>query len=129
MVVKLAPLATITGRVVDADGNPIAGARVRPDVLRTEISALSFPQVVTGDDGRFRVPDVPAGCDYGLSFEAIARTNRRRYALPLQGGSQARRDNRRRRIQIQVGSGIRLTRYQHVPAARLTRLERRPELP
>ena len=32
-VVTLEPLATITGRVVDADGNPVSGATIRPDLL------------------------------------------------------------------------------------------------
>jgi beta-lactamase regulating signal transducer with metallopeptidase domain len=79
VVVKLAPLAAITGRVVDDDGNPIPGVRIRPDVLPHGDFGLSFQPVVTGADGRFRVSDVPAGCDYGLSIEASARTNQSRY--------------------------------------------------
>jgi beta-lactamase regulating signal transducer with metallopeptidase domain len=79
VVVKLAPLAAITGRVVDDDGNPIPGVRIRPDVLPHGDFGLSLPPVVTGADGRFRVSDAPAGCDYGLSIEASAPTNRSRY--------------------------------------------------
>src|SRR5262249_14610391 len=33
VVVTLEPLATITGRVVDADGNPVSGATIRPALL------------------------------------------------------------------------------------------------
>ncbi len=72
VAVKLAPLATITGRVVDADGNPVAGAWIRPDVLPHGDFGLSFSPVLTDADGRFRVPDVPAGCAYGLGIETSA---------------------------------------------------------
>ena len=62
VVVKLAPLATIRGRVVDAEGNPVAGATIRPDVLPHGDFGLSLAQVVTGADGRF----VIAGCSCRL---------------------------------------------------------------
>jgi beta-lactamase regulating signal transducer with metallopeptidase domain len=69
VVAKLAALASITGRVVDADDNPIAGANVRPDVLPHGDFGLSLPQIITDADGRFRVTDVPTGCDYGLAID------------------------------------------------------------
>jgi protocatechuate 3,4-dioxygenase beta subunit len=79
VVVKLAPLATISGRVLDADGNPIAGATIRPDVLPSGDFGMHLPQVVSGADGRFRVSDVPTGCDYGLAVETNAAIERRKF--------------------------------------------------
>ena len=81
VVIRLAPLATITGRVVDADGSPIPGATIRPDVLPGGDFALNLPQVVTDSDGRFRVPAVPTGCDYGLAAETNASIMGRRFAF------------------------------------------------
>src|SRR5262249_55423947 len=66
VVVTLEPLAALAGRVADADGNPVAGATVRPDVLPSGDFGLSLPQVATGEDGRFRVPDIPVGCSYAV---------------------------------------------------------------
>ncbi len=106
VAVKLAPLATITGRVVDADGNPIAGARIRPDVLPHGDFGLSLSPVVTDADGRFRVPDVPTGCAYGLGIETSAAIKGSAVRLPFQGRGQARRNNRHRRIHIQVGRAL-----------------------
>src|SRR5262249_35224001 len=63
-VVRLEPLATLEGRVADADGGPVAGATVRADVQPNGDFGLSLPQVATGEDGHFRVPDVPTGCSY-----------------------------------------------------------------
>ena len=102
VVVTLAPLATITGRVVDADGNPVPGATVRPDLQPGGDFTLHLPEVASDRDGRFVVPNVPTGCDYGLAVEgwdhdqgAAARIRR--------GQRPARRDDRRRRHQVQEG--------------------------
>ena len=81
VVVKLAPLAAITGRVVDGDGNPVAGASVRPDVLPGGDYALSLGQVATDSDGRFRILGIPTGCDYPLAVETSAPLKERRFAF------------------------------------------------
>jgi hypothetical protein len=80
VVVKLAPLAAITGRVVDSDGNPVVGARVRPDVLPSGDFSLHLAEVMTTSDGRFRVPDAPTGCDYGLAVETNGSIKGRMFA-------------------------------------------------
>ena len=61
VVVTLEPLATIVGRVADADGNPVSGATVRARSLPFGSNGPSLLTVATGKDGRFHVPDVPAG--------------------------------------------------------------------
>jgi len=81
VLVTLAPLATITGRVADADGNPVPGARVRPALLPAGDFSLSLPQVTTDQEGRFRVPDVPTGCDYALAVESLEAIKKRRFAF------------------------------------------------
>jgi len=53
---------SITGRVTDADGNPIAQATVR--VIELQRAAR------TGDDGRYAIPQVSRGI-YSVSFSAI----------------------------------------------------------
>lgn len=52
----------VTGRVVDAQGNPVSGASV--SLAGTEYGTL------TGDDGRFRIADVPPG-DYTVRVQVI----------------------------------------------------------
>ena len=47
VVVELEPLATITGRVVDADGNPVPGATIRPDLIPGGDFSLEPRQVAT----------------------------------------------------------------------------------
>jgi beta-lactamase regulating signal transducer with metallopeptidase domain/protocatechuate 3,4-dioxygenase beta subunit len=64
--VRLEPLATITGRVVDPDGQPVAVATIRPDLLPGGDFGESLRGAVTDNDGRFRVDNVPVGCDYSL---------------------------------------------------------------
>jgi hypothetical protein len=81
VVVTLEPLAVLTGRVADADGIPVPGATVRTDVLPHGDFGLSLPQVATDEDGRFRVPDVPTGCNYALAVESIEAIKRRRHAF------------------------------------------------
>ncbi|MHB1555873.1 MAG: carboxypeptidase-like regulatory domain-containing protein [Isosphaeraceae bacterium] len=51
LVIRLGPGRTIRGRVVDATGRPIAGARIMPEIHgRTDLSAL---RAETDADGRF----------------------------------------------------------------------------
>jgi beta-lactamase regulating signal transducer with metallopeptidase domain/protocatechuate 3,4-dioxygenase beta subunit len=66
VVVTLEPLAAMTGRVVDAEGRPVQGASVRPDLLPSGDFSTSLPEVTTDEQGRFQVPNMPTGCDYAL---------------------------------------------------------------
>ncbi|SIO61105.1 Signal transducer regulating beta-lactamase production, contains metallopeptidase domain [Singulisphaera sp. GP187] len=82
VVVKLEPSATITGRIVDPDGNPVSGAIIRPGLKPGGDFSLRLPQIACGNDGRFTVPNVPTGCDYSLVAESWAKiTQERRFAF------------------------------------------------
>ena len=81
VVVTLEPSATITGRIVDADGNPVSGATIRPGLKPGGDFSLSLPQVASGSDGRFTVPNVPTGCDYSLVAESGAKITQRRVRI------------------------------------------------
>ena len=72
VVVTLEPTATITGRILDADGNPVSGATIRTAPQPLGDFSINLPQVASDKDGRFTVPDVPTGCDYSLAFESGA---------------------------------------------------------
>ena len=56
------PSHAVSGTVVDDDGEPVGGATV-------EIVGTPLPQVVTGADGTFTIPDVPEG-EYELRVDA-----------------------------------------------------------
>jgi beta-lactamase regulating signal transducer with metallopeptidase domain/protocatechuate 3,4-dioxygenase beta subunit len=78
MTVTLEPLASIIGRVADADGNPCSGARIQTSPEPRGNFSLHLNQVVSGRDGRFVVPSVPIGCEYSLVAEiGLAADNRR----------------------------------------------------
>lgn len=61
----LAPAATVSGRVVDEDGKPLAGVDVRLDNLQAATGGRydtpNEATIKTGDDGRFVAVGVPAG--------------------------------------------------------------------
>jgi hypothetical protein len=81
VVVTLEAAATITGRIVDADGNPVSGATILPDLKPGGDYSLTLPRVASGRDGRFTMPSVPTGCDYTLVAESGAAKTRRRVAF------------------------------------------------
>jgi hypothetical protein len=81
VVVTLQPLAAIAGRVADADGNPVARANVRPDLLPSGDFSLHLSDLVTDEKGRFRVADVPTGCDYSLAVDSGGALKMRRFAF------------------------------------------------
>jgi hypothetical protein len=67
-VLKLEPTATVTGRVVDRDGNALKDFRVSPSYSDGEIGILlntrdmnSTAPVLTDADGKFTLANVPAG--------------------------------------------------------------------
>jgi beta-lactamase regulating signal transducer with metallopeptidase domain len=80
VVVTLEPMASISGRVLDADGTPVVGARIRPDLLPGGSFSPRLPDVVTDQDGRFLVPEVPTGCDYALAVETLGEIKNRQFA-------------------------------------------------
>ena len=104
-MVTLEPLATITGRVADADGNPVSGATVRPDLLPSgRFFSLNLPQVATDDKGRFVVPDVPD--------RLRLRRSRLRAASPSRNGgsrSSTRQPSSQARRPTSARSGSRKT--------------------
>ena len=100
VVVTLEPSATITGRIVDADGNPVSGATIRPGLKPGGDFSLGLPQVASGSDGRFTVPNVPTGCEYSLVAESGAMISRA--AVRIQGCRRpAGRNHGRRRHPIE----------------------------
>lgn len=81
VVARLEPLAVMIGRVVDADGNPVSGARVRPDLLPFGDFSMHLPEVMTDEQGRFVVPDVAVGCDYAIAVESPGSIKERKFAF------------------------------------------------
>jgi hypothetical protein len=81
VVVTLEPSATITGRIVDPDGNPVSGATIRSNLKPVEDFSPGLRQIACGSDGRFTVPNVPTGCDYSLVAESGAGSTHRRVAF------------------------------------------------
>jgi hypothetical protein len=64
--IRLEPLTTITGRVVDPDGTPVAAADILPGLPPGGDFSLRLRGGETDADGRFRVENVPVGCEYTL---------------------------------------------------------------
>ena len=77
IVVRLQPGATVSGRVVDEDDEPIVGALVRLRRGRQRqanqwLFRVSRPEVRTGNDGSFRIENLPAMA-YTLVANAAGR--------------------------------------------------------
>ena len=71
VTVTLEPLATIAGRVTDADGNPVSGASIRTDPLPGGGFSLSLADRIASDQkGKFVVPNVPTGCHYAVAVQS-----------------------------------------------------------
>jgi RNA polymerase sigma factor (sigma-70 family) len=74
VVVKLVPLGAVTGRFLEIEGTPLAGAEVSlncPDRIASELYRYlgrSVPAVKTDKDGRFALPAVP-----GVKFSLQTR--------------------------------------------------------
>ena len=81
VTVKLEPMASIAGRVEDADGNPVCGATIRTDPQPGGDFSLSLGQIASDKDGRFVVPNVPIGCSYSLVAEGQLTAKDRRVAF------------------------------------------------
>ncbi|WP_169977693.1 carboxypeptidase-like regulatory domain-containing protein [Tautonia rosea] len=76
----LLPGTTMTGRAVDAEGRPIAGATIDLELYRfmlghTVSSHQTVWTLVSDDDGRFVTPPLPAGqAQFALTAPGKART-------------------------------------------------------
>jgi Carboxypeptidase regulatory-like domain len=81
VVVTLEPCATITGRVVDPDGNPVSGAAIGSGLKPGGNFSLGLPKVASGRDGRFSVLNVSTGCEYSVFAESGGGITRRRIAI------------------------------------------------
>jgi RNA polymerase sigma factor (sigma-70 family) len=81
VVVTVEPLATLTGRILDPDGNSVSGAWIRTDPLPGGDFSLSLSRVASDEDGKFVVPDVPIGCKYTLVVESGIAPKGRRVAF------------------------------------------------
>ena len=66
ITVKLEPCATLTGRVVDAEGAAVEGVVVNADAEGLQPSLINAVQ--TGADGRFSHPYLTGGCRYVVDF-------------------------------------------------------------
>lgn len=73
--------ATLSGSVVDPDGNPVSGATVRG---HNEMGSLKMTSVITGDDGRFAFWDYEAG--EAVSLGADTPTRKSEVAGPFVAG-------------------------------------------
>jgi RNA polymerase sigma factor (sigma-70 family) len=81
-VLKLQATATVTGRVVDKDGEPLKECRVSPSYRDEEIGILlntrdlyGTSPIFTDSEGRFTMPNIPAG----LTVEFDVRTRGGKY--------------------------------------------------
>jgi hypothetical protein len=68
VVVRLDPLATIEGRVIDAEGKPAPFMSIETRVLGQ--FKLALAEASTDRNGKFIVPNVPVGCDYHIQANA-----------------------------------------------------------
>lgn len=75
MTVRLGAPATISGRALDPDGEPLADAAVQVSYLRRSASELfrfagmQQPPLKTDGDGRFRVENVLPGERLAIGFK------------------------------------------------------------
>jgi beta-lactamase regulating signal transducer with metallopeptidase domain/protocatechuate 3,4-dioxygenase beta subunit len=67
---KLQPCATVNGRLLDKEGEPLASAKVEFQIPGEYDYALGFPSGDTDKDGRFRVTNLPTGCSWDILCRA-----------------------------------------------------------
>ena len=60
-VIRLSPCRRVRGQVVDAEGQPVAGVRLRLDAIRSSVGYDTSASVdgFSGSDGRFSLPEPP----------------------------------------------------------------------
>ena len=72
VVVKLAPLGQVSGRLLDGDGNPLGGVEVMIDPVSEAggslyaLAARPRTPVRTDKDGRFRLDNIVPGLQFWL---------------------------------------------------------------
>lgn len=87
------PTQEYAGRIVDMDGNPIAGVRIGCAIGAKETSGLTELQTDSGADGRFaiKIPLAPWTVDGNLqlilSKDGFAAVDSRRIKIPGQAGT------------------------------------------
>lgn len=67
LLIKMTPQAVITGTLVDAEGDPIAGAPInlaRRALGQGKIFPYNVQQTQTDDEGKFRLSEIPPGIYY-----------------------------------------------------------------
>jgi beta-lactamase regulating signal transducer with metallopeptidase domain len=88
MTVKLEPCATLTGRVVDAEGTGVAGVLIHAHAEGLSPGLLNT--VRTGADGRFSHPYLTGGCKYEIVLakprSGGAFSNRQLPGIQLEAG-------------------------------------------
>ncbi len=79
LTITLQPCATITARLIDANGEPVRGAEVDIAPQGEHNWSTALPKVATDDNGRFNNSAVLPGCKYNINckspnfFSSIAR--------------------------------------------------------
>ena len=81
VIVALEQTAAITGRIVDSDGGPVSGATIRCEPQPSEFFYIMLPEVGSGRDGKFTLPDVPTGCGYKVVGYTGGRLSQRQVAF------------------------------------------------
>jgi hypothetical protein len=81
VVVTLDPTATIAGRIVDPDGNPVSSAIIRCKPLPGDNFYIKVPELVSGQDGKFTIPNLPTGCGYMGAVYFVGKFNQRQIAF------------------------------------------------
>jgi hypothetical protein len=64
LAIRLTPLASIVGKIADADGEPVAGVVVvamRSQIVEGWRRGVPAGQAITDDRGQYRIPWLPAG--------------------------------------------------------------------
>ena len=89
--IELTPQATLTGKVVDENGDPVAGMRVVPYIARVvdgRRQLTNGPQTVTNDIGQFRVAPLEPGRYTVCAEPAMGQTSYQEscYPAPLEAG-------------------------------------------
>lgn len=106
--IELVDTADVTGRVVDADGKPVAGTLVRMGYLSKHVGGIQKqipfndrlinPESMTDDDGRFELPGLPSGfavrlnlqhSDFATKLRLVRTTKDHPEFVVYPGGSKA----------------------------------------
>lgn len=103
IVIAMRAGAAVSGRITDAAGEPIAGARVIAALMSEPFPVIDPRRdgVVSGDDGTFRIPALAAGT-YRLTASAAGYATANSPPIVVDGNTE------RRGIEIALPTGARL---------------------